>query len=95
MVTAELTSSRYTVNGREYERLEDIPPDLRQIIREAGASRQSPGGSSQRVLPPSHSPWNRPPEPSGGLTIHLTWSTLFALLAALVVAAALAWVAMR
>ena len=78
-VTILQRSSRYVVNGREYDRLEDVPAEVRAVLQTKHSSA---------ALPPT-----RTPTDGGGITIHLSWSTLLALLAAAALTAMIVWLA--
>jgi hypothetical protein len=67
-----------TVNGKHYDRLEDVPPELRQLIeraRAAGTNRTALTGSHQ-TAPVITFKTNG----SNGITLRLYWPTLFAAL---------------
>src|SRR5690348_10791800 len=68
IVTKVVTSSRFVVNGHQFDRWEDIPPQMKTMLSNASVqpgSRAVPG----RTLTP---------EP-GGITIRITTSTVLAM----------------
>lgn len=80
LLTTEVTKSDVVVNGRHYARLEDVPADLRDLIRGATAgSFESRGRSLRRT------------DPGGGITIRLTWPLLFSVLTVALIALGIWW----
>lgn len=77
VVTTVTRTSRYFINGREYQRLEDIPADLRAMLGRAGAKPRIDPDTSARS--------------DSAITLRLSWSTLFALLAAAAATALIVW----
>jgi hypothetical protein len=78
-----VTSTTHIINGREYQRVEDIPPHLREMIK----GIQESGGAPRARLSL---------EPRGGrLTFHMSATTLLAILAAVLCTALIAWVMLR
>ena len=86
-----VTSSQYVVNGKNYDRWEDISAELREVVKNAGTSGQpldmSRTISSTRDFRMSGN--DDPTAQTSGITIRLTWSTIFALL--LLFAAVVGW----
>ena len=87
------TSEFYEINGRRYDRLDQVPPEFRKTVERlhsqgAGTSGSSPNarGGPFRRTPPSNSP------PTSGLHIHLSWPAVACIAAGLALAA---WVAYR
>jgi hypothetical protein len=76
-----ITSQTFNVNGQEFSRWEDVPPEIRQLLgKRGGAAEQAPGLRLAAGI-------DRP----GGLTIHVTWSMVLALLAAIGCTVLIAW----
>lgn len=101
VVSSEVTSSHYVINGKSYARLEDVPAELRELIRRATAgsleSSEQPaarelsfnvGARSTRHLPLNETG-------GGGITIRLTWPLLFAVLTVALIALVIAWFVTR
>jgi hypothetical protein len=79
-----VSTSHYVVNGREYSRLEDVPAPLRKLLGDpAAAAKKSFGIEGPSCAPSARADGSD----TGGFTIHVTWCTLFALLAAIAVVA--------
>jgi hypothetical protein len=89
-VTTVSHQSSYVINGREYNRLEDVPPEIRRMLTGKG-SMFADGSSTNPRATFSISKALR--TEGGGFTFRVTWSTLFALLAALAVVGIIAWFA--
>jgi hypothetical protein len=107
VVSTVVTSSKIVVNGREYARWEDVPPEIRRLVQSAGAGNAAlpDGSTSARNLTFDvglstarekrlHRALDNGND-AGGITIRLTWSVLLALIAAVAVTAVLAWWMMR
>jgi hypothetical protein len=90
------TTERYVINGHEYDRLEDIPAEMRDVLRRSGAAPGSrPAGHSGITLSAGVNSDRRPLGSAGasrGLTIHITWSTA---LAAVTATAIVVWLLTR
>jgi len=83
VVTKVVTHSRFVVNGQEYERWEDIPPDMQAKLNAAGVQQ------GKRAIP---GPVTTSP---GGITIRVTLSTVLGLLAAIAVLMWMVWILAR
>jgi len=104
-VSTEVTRSKIVVNGQEYARLEEVPPEVREMIRAAtgsvevrSASRRdfAPGvGSAPVTRTVRRFGQPRDDDRGGGITIRLTWSTLVLFLIAAIVVLGAAWLAYR
>ena len=82
-------SSKFIINGQEYNSLEDVPPQFRQMIA-ATTSTMSATSSDAESHPPAFRALatlqteNGKP---GGITIRLTWPMIAALIVTLLLAA--------
>jgi hypothetical protein len=75
--------STISVNGKQYDRLKDVPPELRQLIDRARASRTAKTTIIEtRKTSPIISVTDGSSE-SGGITFRVTWGGLFAVLTAI------------
>jgi hypothetical protein len=94
LVTTEVTRSDVVVNGRHYSRLEDVPHEMRELIRKATAGAFVPDAHRHgRAL--QDVPVNAGGGTGGGITIRLTWPLLFAVLTVALVGLAVAWFVSR
>jgi UTP-glucose-1-phosphate uridylyltransferase len=86
------SSHKFVVNDQTYDRLEDIPPQLRSQIIDAIPESFQAEPTTGRTLNYQRQ-FEAEPAPRGGVTLHLTWPTI--ILLAAIVSAALAWLLTR
>jgi hypothetical protein len=76
---------RFVVNGRQYDRFEDLPPDVRQAMAQASGGPSGTSTAGAHLIRQTR-PSNAGMEPDG-ITIHLSWSTVLAAVLAIAAAA--------
>jgi hypothetical protein len=104
LLSSIVTTQKIVINGQPYDRWEDLPADAREMmsrvgvgvglgVGRAGFKSSSTGGLtfSADLRSGSASPDTGG---DGSFTLHLTWSTVLAFLAALAVTAVVAWLLM-
>ena len=106
MESTVVTSSSIVVNGKQYARWEDVPPEIRRLLQNSGVSDRADGSSTSMrnttfdvALSASGARHLRrgadAPDNAGGIMIRLSWSVLLALISAIAVTAVLAWWMMK
>jgi len=79
-----VTSTSFKVNGQKYESWEDVPPDLRSLLSQAGAAPFKPADSTSARSASSNNPRST-------ISFQITPSMLLAVLAAIGVALLIGW----
>jgi hypothetical protein len=73
--------TRININGQKYDRWEDVPPELRQMIDQAQAKGEKTTIIETRTTSPLVQVGRATGQADGeGITIRLTWSALFGVL---------------
>ena len=88
-VTSAVHTS-FKINGQAYERFEDIPPELRQVFKDAGMDKPSAMASAGQQLTAPRLMLNSD-ENSSRLTLLFTPTMLIAFIAAAIVTALIVW----